>query len=145
MTLLELKNKIDSILAMHGDTERVQNLQVVIITSENSMGGRACSTLQYAHRGIDWESGRFNLTAEHDLFKANSKTRDQIYEEERIKFFQTIFHNVSQGILKIHRYGYKLTIEETNRIKEAINNSNYTFKKRAYNGFIQLIDSITIK
>ena len=42
---------------------------VVVVTANPSMGGRACSEVKYASRGIDWESGRFNLVTEDEVVK----------------------------------------------------------------------------
>lgn len=69
MKLKELKAKIDELYNNSSSKERIDDLEVVVITSEANLGGRACSNVHHASKGFDWENYRFNITTEHKLKK----------------------------------------------------------------------------
>lgn len=69
MKLKELKAEIDKLYNSNWPQDRIDNLDVVVITSEPSLGGRACSSVHHASKGFDWENYRFNLVTDHKLKK----------------------------------------------------------------------------
>ena len=71
MKLIDLKNRIDAqIKAM----PRCDDANVVIpIAGERSMGGRASVSVVNAGIGIDWDSGKFFLQPESEVFRTPQK------------------------------------------------------------------------
>lgn len=72
MKLKDLKHKIDFIYEQYKNCPEIPgNLDVVITTSEHSIGGRAKADVRYVGRGIDWESSQFRIEPVCKLIKAN--------------------------------------------------------------------------
>lgn len=72
MTLLELKERVDRIVQdaeANKNLERTLELEVVIITCDSNMGGRAYTKATSIYPGFDWERGRLNITTEHRIIK----------------------------------------------------------------------------
>lgn len=61
MNLKELKQKVD---ACFDKGEQYHNLRVCIPNNKGGWGGTSTTTLKYASKGIDWDSGKFILTPE---------------------------------------------------------------------------------
>lgn len=70
MKLKDLKHKIDFIYEQHKNHPEIpDNLDVVITTSEYSIGGRAKVDVRYANRGFDWEYNQFRIEPACKLIK----------------------------------------------------------------------------
>ena len=84
MIVQELFDKLKSQLErdnVHGD---FANLEIVVMTSDPSIGPRAHTQVKYANRGIDWEHGMFCLVTEDKLVKTGvTLTQERaIYQQE---------------------------------------------------------------
>lgn len=72
MKLKDLKHKIDFIYEQYKNRPEIpDNLDVVITTSECSIGGRAKVDVSAVHRGIDWEHNQFRIEPAYKLLKLN--------------------------------------------------------------------------
>ena len=70
MKLKDLKHNIDFIYEQYKNHPEIpDNLDVVITTSEYSIGGRAKVDVSAAHRGIDWEHNQFRIESAYKLLK----------------------------------------------------------------------------
>jgi DNA-directed RNA polymerase subunit RPC12/RpoP len=76
MNLKELKETIDFVIGqLRHDYEKPEQIPVLINLSENSIGARASSGVNYACMGIDWEHGQFRLQPSKSLVsKGNALT-----------------------------------------------------------------------
>lgn len=78
MKLKELKHKIDFIYEQYKSHPEIpDNLDVVITTSEHSIGGRAKVDVIHAGRGIDWERNQFRIEPACKLIKKNEVENDR--------------------------------------------------------------------
>lgn len=74
MKLKDLKHKIDFLYKQYENHPEIpDDLDVVITTSESSIGGRAKVNVRSANRGIDWEGGQFRIEPEHKLVKVREE------------------------------------------------------------------------
>ena len=74
MKLKDLKHKIDFLYKQYENHPEIpDDLDVVITTSESSIGGRAKVDVHYASRGFDWEHNQFRIEPEHKLVKVREE------------------------------------------------------------------------
>lgn len=66
MNLKELKHMVDKIYSYSRYPEEIE---VVITTSENAIGGRAKCGVLAIHQGIDWERKQLRIEPENKLIK----------------------------------------------------------------------------
>lgn len=66
MNLSEFKQRIDFI---YNSTRTPDNIEVVITTSESSIGGRAKCSIRRVDKGIDWEHNQVRIEPSNKLIK----------------------------------------------------------------------------
>lgn len=66
MNLSELKQRIDFI---YNSTRTPDNVEVVITTSESSIGGRAKCSICRIDKGFDWEHNQVRIEPTNKLIK----------------------------------------------------------------------------
>jgi hypothetical protein len=66
MTLEELKQKIDHYYEM---SDRYHDLEVCIPNNKNGYGGTSVTMIKNAHRGVDWDSGKFFIIPETPMIE----------------------------------------------------------------------------
>ena len=77
MKLKDLKHKIDFIYEQYKNHPEIpDNLDVVVTTSEHSIGGRAKVDVRYASRGFDWERNQFRIEPACKLIKVKEVEND---------------------------------------------------------------------
>lgn len=77
MKLKDLKHRIDFIYEQYKNRPEIpDNLDVVITTSERSIGGRAKVDVSAVHRGIDWEHNQFRIEPTCKLIKLSEVEND---------------------------------------------------------------------
>jgi len=64
MKLKELKEAIDRVYASHHDYDGIDNIEVCVPNNKNGMGGTPVTRIKGAHKGIDWDSGKFFIYPE---------------------------------------------------------------------------------
>ena len=70
MKLKDLKHKIDFIYEQYKNHPEIpDNLDVVVTTSEQSVGGRGKGDVRYGRRGCDWERNQFRIEPACKLIK----------------------------------------------------------------------------
>lgn len=83
MKLKELKATIDS-LCKHATSHKTDDLEVVVQIAEPSIGASACVGINWVTRGIDWESGRINITPSKELVRKGNSKEDVIAPREEL-------------------------------------------------------------
>lgn len=69
MTLKELKEAIDRVYYTHHNHDRVDDIIVCIPNNKNGMGGTPATGIEGAHKGIDWDSGKFMIYPETKMIE----------------------------------------------------------------------------
>ncbi len=74
MTLKELKERVDYEMR----DERNGYIEVCIPNNKRGMmGGTPATTVKYAHRGIDWDHGKFFIIPENDMSEIEKEKGDK--------------------------------------------------------------------
>lgn len=84
MNLAELKHAVDFMHSTVRSYEKPEDLGVVLVINEPSMGGRMAVNIDSVTRGFDWEEGRINIVASEKIVKKGNSKEDVIapYEKE---------------------------------------------------------------
>jgi hypothetical protein len=80
MKLSELKKLVDyySQKGYGGD----EDLDVVVVTSDPSVGGRSYVNVTGIHPGFDWESGRLNITVDKAVVRKTDPIQIDLQKKE---------------------------------------------------------------
>lgn len=73
MTLKELKEAIDRVYSTHHNHDRIDDIIVCIPNNKNGMGGTQVTNIICAHKGIDWDSGKFMIYPENKMIELIEK------------------------------------------------------------------------
>lgn len=76
MTLKDLRNAIDGILSRHRDAE---DLEIKIVTNDNSIGGSAGVGLKYCHKGFDFDNQYILLCPDDVIYREPKSIPADIY------------------------------------------------------------------
>lgn len=75
MKLSELKRVVDFSVGLWRDEK---DPEVLITLANNSIGGRAATSVQHVGMGFDWESGQFRIEPEQRLYREGRTLEDPI-------------------------------------------------------------------
>lgn len=73
MTLGELKQQIDWYYKEFGD--RLDDIEVCIPNNKVGIGGTSVTYVQSAHKGFDWDSGRFIIYPKVPMVEQQTSTQ----------------------------------------------------------------------
>ena len=82
MNLKEFINHLNAIEKTFPSHENMENVSVLITTSESSIGGRACAGVKNIFMGFDWEHNQLRIEPEDKLLKQPIRDTGQIIKRE---------------------------------------------------------------
>lgn len=77
MTLVQLKERVDTILEMR----RGRELTVCIPNNKGGMGGSSVTSVVSVYTGIDWDSGKFFIQPQTKMIEMPPSYTDSEYQE----------------------------------------------------------------
>ena len=114
MNLKELKQNIDFQISNLYSYQNLEQINVLINLSENSIGSRAATAIKYIGMGIDWESGQLRIEPEKHLVSKGNAINDsknkmvQTIEGRKYYFCSRCEEKISKGDHYCRNCGQKL-------------------------------------
>jgi len=113
MTLLELKERVDSIISRRGG-----DLEVCIPNHKGGMGGISVTNVKGAHNGIDWDSNKFIIYPEKEMVEMPESFNETKAKESSERFKQYEAYRKSRNTVIAQRL--KLLLQENGTIEDFI-------------------------
>jgi len=82
MNLKDFLENLNFIKKTFPDYENLENINVVITTSESSIGGRSCVDVYNVHMGFDWEHGQLRIEPANKLLKRQTREIAKVIKQQ---------------------------------------------------------------